>query len=360
MNAPPTARRRASMFRRIGWLAIAAMATLALAGPAAGPVLGASVPPIFIEGAANVSCSDLDDTYGNGQTWSEFKLQGDDLADGAYTIGDLTVTISNFTAPGEQGSFDWSSSFGVDAVLVKTGVAGKNLYVYDPPAESFGDTDLRTPTGSGNGFSHISFCYDAGNPPPPPPDEVAELVVLKWLDLDSDPLTTNDIVPASGWQFDVTVAGGTATPSSGTTVIDDGGTPADPADDVAYVKFEIGLGGDGTEVSVTEVIQEDYTLLDAFCRDLETKAARGTLGDGEVTDVEINADETVVCEFTNTSGGEAGATATPNVTLPPTDATPIGGTPAGDGWRLALLAVAGILATLLLLTPAPAKARRRR
>lgn len=37
-------RRRTSLFRRIGWLAVAAMATLALIGPAAGPAAATSIP----------------------------------------------------------------------------------------------------------------------------------------------------------------------------------------------------------------------------------------------------------------------------------------------------------------------------
>jgi hypothetical protein len=54
------------------------------------------------------------------------------------------------------------------------------------------------------------------------------------------------------------------------------------------------------------------------------------------------------------------ATGRPTVTPPPTDALPISGTPGGDSWRIALLGLAGLLATILLLTPAaPAKARRR-
>ena len=37
--------RRAAAFRRIGWLAVAAMTTLALVGPAAGPAGAAAVKP---------------------------------------------------------------------------------------------------------------------------------------------------------------------------------------------------------------------------------------------------------------------------------------------------------------------------
>jgi hypothetical protein len=53
-------------------------------------------------------------------------------------------------------------------------------------------------------------------------------------------------------------------------------------------------------------------------------------------------------------------TAKPVVTPPPTDALGTTGQASGDSWRIALLAIAGLLATILLLTPvAPARNRRR-
>lgn len=61
------------------------------------------------------------------------------------------------------------------------------------------------------------------------------------------------------------------------------------------------------------------------------------------------------------TGDVEAATGTPTVTLPPTDtlgSTP--STPAGEGWRLILLAMAGILASALLLTPASAVIRKDR
>jgi hypothetical protein len=71
-----------------------------------------------------------------------------------------------------------------------------------------------------------------------------------------------------------------------------------------------------------------------------------------------------VTEVTPTASPTAevlGATATPRITPPPTSTLPTSGTPGGDTWRVALLAIAGLVATLLLLAPAtPAKARRRR
>lgn len=57
-------------------------------------------------------------------------------------------------------------------------------------------------------------------------------------------------------------------------------------------------------------------------------------------------------------GGVQGETATPKVTLPPTD-TLSGPTSGGsDSWRLALVALAGVLAAALLLVPDPRPKRR--
>jgi hypothetical protein len=61
----------------------------------------------------------------------------------------------------------------VDAVYVKSGKGGSNLYVYDPPSESTGDTGLTTP-GSEQNISHISFCYDGGGAPSPSPSPSVE------------------------------------------------------------------------------------------------------------------------------------------------------------------------------------------
>jgi len=115
------------------------------------PPAGAThVSPELSEGAANQTCSDF---AGEGQTWVELKV--DPPADGVFTDGTLSVTITNFN----DLSFDWSSNIGVDAVFVKSGSSGSHLYRYDPPSEATSDTGLTTP-GSVQEISHISFCYD--------------------------------------------------------------------------------------------------------------------------------------------------------------------------------------------------------
>jgi hypothetical protein len=147
------------------------VAALGLVAALAVPVIGASVTPEFIDVTSNLECDAFE---GEGQNWTTLKV--DPNPDGAgpfnYTDGTLSVTITNATG---DKSFDWSSNIGVDAVYVKAGSAGSNLYRYDPPAESTGDTGLVSPGDGGNGISHISFCYDADAPESEaPPSEVAE------------------------------------------------------------------------------------------------------------------------------------------------------------------------------------------
>jgi hypothetical protein len=52
-------------------------------------------------------------------------------------------------------------------------------------------------------------------------------------------------------------------------------------------------------------------------------------------------------------------TGTPSVTLPPTDAFTGTAAPSGDSWRMFLIAMAALLASVLVMTPAKATSRRR-
>jgi hypothetical protein len=160
---PNTARNHvAQRVRAFGGVGVLSLAMLA---GSAGIAQAASVSPTPINDG-NPTCADF-----NG-SWSQFKLEGGQLADGTYGDGTLEVTISNYTNSnsGTPGSFDWASNIGVDAVFVKAGSDKHNLYVYDP--ESLGDTDLGPQAGAGNGISHVSFCYDEdADDPTPPADE---------------------------------------------------------------------------------------------------------------------------------------------------------------------------------------------
>jgi hypothetical protein len=253
--------------RRFAWLGVLSLAAAALFFPT-GSAIAASVTPVPISNNSSPTCADFAATLGGGQTWLEAKK--DPPGNGTITVAGFgTITISNFeqSSSGNPGSFDWSSTFGIDAVLVKAGSDKHNLYVYAPTAasaESTGDTELEPQEGSGNGISHISFCYDAGAPPTPTPTPPA-----------------------------------TPTPPP---------TPTPPA--------------------------------------TPTPPPTPT---------------------PSPTGGVGGATATPAATpaatdaptLPPTDGIDSGGSgSAGEGWRVVLLAMAGVLAAALLLTPARAVVRK--
>jgi hypothetical protein len=120
-------------------------------------VSGPSVTPILVSNPRAFDCSELAMLYGQpGQHWEEYRIKEGDLVNGTKQFGNgLRVTINNLTS---NKTFDWESNFGVDAVFVKSGVSGHNLYIYDPPQESFGDTNLSVP--GNNEISYISFCYD--------------------------------------------------------------------------------------------------------------------------------------------------------------------------------------------------------
>ena len=129
------------------------LATLGLMAAFAMPTLGASVMPTPINDG-NPTCGDFN------AAWSQLKVEPP--GNGQFSDGTLTVTITSFVGSnsGTPGSFNWSSNIGVDAVFVKAGNDKHHLYTYNP--ESTGDTGLGPQAGSGNGISHISFCYDAG------------------------------------------------------------------------------------------------------------------------------------------------------------------------------------------------------
>jgi hypothetical protein len=111
-------------------------------------VYSASVEPTELPG--NPTCRDLG---------YPFELKVDPPASGTYNLpdnsGSVTVTLTS------SSTFDWSSTFGIDAVIAKGGPKA-NVYFYDP--ESTGYTNLSTPINQQNnkpyGLSHITFCFD--------------------------------------------------------------------------------------------------------------------------------------------------------------------------------------------------------
>jgi hypothetical protein len=173
---------------------------------------GASVAPTFVQGAANQTCQELANQYAPGSTWIELKVDPNPVGAGPfpYDDGTLFVNITN----GTESGFNWSSNIGVDAVFVKDGNDGSNLYIYDyagaPNTESTGDTGLVVP--GQNAISHIAFCYDL------------ELTVSKTAETSFDRDWSWEI-DKSADQTDLTLADGELFEVNYTVVVT--GTPTD-------------------------------------------------------------------------------------------------------------------------------------
>ena len=196
------------------------------------------------------------------------------------------------------------------------------------------------------------------------------MYVVKIVDQDGNPATDEDETFPGGWHYLVTVGGGTADPNEVVT------------DEETLAFTTITLDDGSATVSLKEVVQAGYDLLDAVCiqepaSEVDLHALRadrlkimqdegiGVL-EGDTLTFEVPADTITLCGFLNQpekatpSGGVEGATGTPKLTPPSTDAFGAGAasSPASDTWRLMLIAMAGLLATILVLTPATKKARK--
>jgi hypothetical protein len=386
-------RARSRSARRLSWLIVLSLTSVALFAPGA-LVRAASVTPIPISDNASPTCAELKVTYGGGQNWLETK--SDPPGNGTITVAGFgTITISNFvqSTSDTPGSFDWSSTFGIDAVLVKAGSDKHNLYVYAPTAdspESTGDTGLRPQAGSGNGISHISFCYDASNPPPPssappssappssappssaPPSSAPGTASLLIAKVDGrGTVDPNDDLMVDGASFEV--------------YLDDGDGTFDSGDGLVFGPAEADEGLLDTDQLVAgrywiveAVVPDGYIGSDPILVELNTDPSitcawdAGGLIECEENTVDVDGlswtivivDNAAIDDSPAPTGGVGGATGTPGVpgvTLPPTDTLSTGATVlAGDGWRLILLAMAGLMAAALLVTPATAVVRKDR
>jgi hypothetical protein len=136
-------RRRAALAAVVGSVGLIVLLALSTAAPA-----GAAVK--LTEVAGNTSCTAQGYDFG-------FKPQPEPPPSGTYTFPGTTYTV---TIDSDGTFFNWTSTLGIDAVIVKGG-PNSNLYEYDP--ESFGDDGLHSPLNEGGqqaAISHIEFCYD--------------------------------------------------------------------------------------------------------------------------------------------------------------------------------------------------------
>jgi len=188
------------------------------------------------------------------------------------------------------------------------------------------------------------------------------ILVVKTIDADGNLETTDDQTAGEGWEFQLDLEDGDIEEAF----------PVTDADGVGGWLFTLPIGG--TDASVTEVIQDNFDLIDAFCVDagslVEPEVLRSRINaagdivgelDGDSVSFPVDANNAYICFFTNSPEPEdsvGGETATPDNTLPPTDTFGGPSAPSNESWRIMLVVMAGILASVLILTPSPATRRK--
>ena len=165
----------------------------------------------------------------------------------------------------------------------------------------------------------------------------ASIVVRKWIDADGNLDTEGDQTNVD-WKF----------------VLETDATITDLAGDN---RWAVSYGSRGASMTLTEVAQEGFELLGAFCVDPTSGYSVGELN-GESLTVQLQVvveSAEYVCEFINTpsaTGSVGGETGTPpSNTLPPTDSGGATSTPTSESWRVMLVVLAGILAAALVSIP---------
>jgi hypothetical protein len=148
-----------------------------------GDPSGNGIEPVLVPD--NPNCESLYGLYG-------FKVDGaapEDTytltsADGELTGGAPEDPANSVTIYDSDGQlFSWNSTLGIDAVIVKAS-DNADAFVYDPPAESTGDTDLHGPVkadGTLREISHVEFCYDYEQEPEP-----GTITIIKAADPEDD------------------------------------------------------------------------------------------------------------------------------------------------------------------------------
>ena len=183
------------------------------------------------------------------------------------------------------------------------------------------------------------------------------------IDADGDLETDDDQSLAAGWEFNL---------DTEATITDSSPVTGEGEEGNAWWELEL---SQTTSATITEDLQDGYELIDGFCIDLGAlggesdpmsrirAAEEGDLFEleGDAINFDVEPDSLVGCIFVNALVPEdsaAGETATPTITLPPTDTFGGAATPTNESWRIMLVVMAGLLATVLILTPKRASRRR--
>jgi hypothetical protein len=264
-------------------------------------------------------------------------------------------------------AFPITSSDGLAGWLIGFGTGGTSATLTEEPLGDFELLDASCtkvvdsgdePVGEFDGDS-ITFQVDGSEFPSyqctfvnvPSDTRLAGISVWKHIDADGDLDTSEDHESPSSWEFEAAFEGVVEIVS------------ADPdTDRDEPAGWLIRHVGDSTRVVVTEVPRAGYRLLKASCIDADSSDGMGipTTLEGNSLSFDVSgfgptSDDAHVyfCDFWN---GPADVAALP--TLPPTHAAPYEGVLESAPWCLALVGLAALLASLLVLGSRPAASRR--
>ncbi|KTB48430.1 hypothetical protein DEALK_12760 [Dehalogenimonas alkenigignens] len=233
----------------------------------------------------------------------DFGFKVDPPNSGTYNIdGFNTVTITVYDTPDGQ-AFDWTSTLGMDAVIVKGG-PDANVYYYDP--ESFGDTGLHAPvvpSGKWANLSHIEFCFDY------------EVTVTKTAVTSFTRTFTWEIVKTvdeDNWDLDTLEVGQTATSTYTVTL-----TKSEPVDSDWAVSGTVTIANNtpftATITSATDVISGFGNVTVDFGVTFPYALASGATLEGTYSTALPDAASRVNTATVTTTGTVGGGSATAGV-----------------------------------------------
>jgi hypothetical protein len=183
------------------------LAALGLVAALTMPAMANHVTPEVIAGNENKTCGELGD-YG-----FEFKINEtpsgfyDENDPAVFVTPDVPTDFEVTITPTAGNTFTFDANIAVEAVFVKGGNEGGNLYEYDPPVTS--DTGLQTP--SAQQISHISFCWtDEPEESEAPPSEAPPSEAVESQPAESQPAEESEAPEESIREREL---GGTPTPA---------------------------------------------------------------------------------------------------------------------------------------------------
>ncbi len=155
----------------------------------------------------NPVCSDID----GGAGWLELLIDNVENGDYFDDDGPLMVTLSNvIIGSGNQAiQFDWSSNIAVQAIIVRGGQQGDNVYIYNPPAQA---DDMLTPDDQGSDVSNIYFCYLV-TPTSTPTDTATDTPTVTPTETPTDTPTATPTDTPTNTPTDTATSTPTATPT---------------------------------------------------------------------------------------------------------------------------------------------------